>query len=159
MMDLGPGNPSLFGATPSPGGCDFTVFSKHATAVTLVFFDGPRDARPSRSIVLDPSVHRTGDVWHIRVAGVGHGQLYGWLADGPWEPEGPGHRFNRHKLLLDPYAQAVVGRYDWNRPEAYSYDRFGPGTVPVPNRSRRPRPIRGPTGPSRKRSPTSKTSG
>jgi isoamylase len=126
MMDLGPGNPSLFGATPSPGGCDFTVFSKHATAVTLVFFDGPRDARPSRSIVLDPSVHRTGDVWHIRVAGVGHGQLYGWLADGPWEPEGPGHRFNRHKLLLDPYAQAVVGRYDWNRPEAYSYDRFGP---------------------------------
>lgn len=126
MTTLGPGNPSLFGATPSPGGCDFTLFSKHATAVTLVFFDQPRDAVPSQRIPLDASLHRTGDVWHVRVPGVGHGQIYGWIVDGPWQPEGPGHRFNRNKLLLDPYAKAVVGGYDWNRPEAYAYDWLGP---------------------------------
>jgi len=124
MNTLGPGRPTHFGATPTPGGCDFALFTKHARSVSLVFFDeasGP----PSRRIDLGPD-HRTGDVWHVHVPGVGHGQLYGWVVDGPWDPEGAGHRFNKNKLLLDPYAKAVVGGYDWNRAEAYSYDRYGP---------------------------------
>ena len=124
MHPLGPGNPSLFGAIPAPGGCHFSVFSKNATAVELLFFDAPGDGIPSRRIVLDSTVHRTGDVWHIHVPGVGHGQLYGYLVDGPWSPES-GHRFNPHKLLLDPYAKAVVGGYNWNHPEAYAYDWSG----------------------------------
>jgi len=127
MDTLPPGDPTLFGATPAPGGCRFTLFSKHATGVELALFDGPQDPQPARRIRLDPEVHKTGDVWHVEVPGLGHGQLYGWLVDGPWEPEGPGHRFNRHKLLLDPYAKAVAGGYDWHRPEAYAYDRTGVG--------------------------------
>jgi len=125
MTPLGPGNPTRFGATPAPGGCDFSLFSKNATAVELLFFSKTDEAVPSRRITLDSTVHRTGDVWHIHVPGVGHGQLYGYLVDGPWQPEGEGHRFNPHKLLLDPYAKAVVGGYDWNRPEAYAYDWSG----------------------------------
>jgi len=125
MMSFGPGNPSLFGATPAPGGCDFSLFSKNATSVDLLFFHRPDDLVEYRRITFDSTVNKTGDVWHIHVPGVGHGQIYGYLVDGPWQPEGAGHRFNPHKLLLDPYAKAVVGGYDWNRPEAYSYDWNG----------------------------------
>jgi glycogen operon protein len=125
MSQLGPGNPSLFGATPAPGGCHFSLFSKNATAVELLLFGRPDSAAPERRIVLDSTLHRTGDVWHVHVPGVSHGQIYGYLVDGPWQPEGEGHRFNVNKLLLDPYAKAVVGGYDWNRPEAYAYDWSG----------------------------------
>jgi glycogen operon protein len=126
MVPLGPGNPTSFGATPAPGGIAFSLFSKNATAVELVFFDEPRSGVPCRRIALDSTVNKTGDVWHVLVPGVGHGQIYGWLVDGPWHPEAEGHRFNRHKLLLDPYAKAIVGDYDWNRDEAYAYLRGGP---------------------------------
>lgn len=125
MTSYGPGNPSFFGAEPAPGGCHFSLFSKNATSVDLLFFDAPDSPEPSRRISFDSTVNKTGDVWHIHVPGVGHGQIYGYVVDGPWQPEGAGHRFNPHKLLLDPYARAVVGGYDWNCPEAYSYDWYG----------------------------------
>jgi glycogen operon protein len=126
MSHFGPGNPSLFGAILAPGGCRFSLFSKNATSVEILFFEKPGDSVPTQRVVFDSTVNRTGDVWHIHVPGIQHGQLYGYLVDGPWHPEGEGHRFNPHKLLLDPYAKAVVGGYEWNRNEAYSYDRFGP---------------------------------
>jgi len=126
MSSYGPGDPSHFGATPAPGGCRFSLFSKNATSVELLLFRHPEDEVPVRRIPFDSTVHKTGDVWHITVPDVDHGQLYGYLVDGPWQPETEGHRFNAHKLLLDPYAKAVVGGYQWNRNEAYSYDRYGP---------------------------------
>ncbi len=125
MSPYGQGNPSLYGATPATGGCGFSLFSKNATSVEILFFDNPDDAAPARRILFDSTVNRTGDVWHIHVPGIRHGQLYGYLVDGPWHPEDEGHRFNAHKLLLDPYAKAVVGGYEWNRNEAYAYERFG----------------------------------
>ena len=42
------------------------------------------------------------------------GLVYGLRAHGPWQPQ-HGHRFNPHKLLLDPYARETVGRFEWQR--------------------------------------------
>ena len=107
MTSYGPGNPAVFGATPVPGGCSFSLFSRHATAVELLLFDAIDAKAPSTRIAFDPIRHRTGDVWHVHVPGVKNGQLYGYLVDGPWAPD-QGHRFNKHKLLLDPYAKAIA---------------------------------------------------
>lgn len=114
------GDPYLFGATLNPEGCNFAVFSKHATAVMLLLFDRPDSETPAATLPLDPRVNKTGDVWHIFVAGVQAGQLYGYVVDGPYQPA-KGHRFNNTKLLLDPYAKAVVGNYHWDDPAAYEY--------------------------------------
>jgi glycogen operon protein len=70
---------------------------------------------------LDPVRHRTGDVWHVWVRGIPAGQLYGYRIDGPYLPE-EGHRFNPHKLLLDPYARALAGVENWDFPAARGYD-------------------------------------
>jgi len=53
------GSSSPPGATPSPGGVNFSLFSRHATGVQLLLFDGVDDARAARRIRLDPAVNRT----------------------------------------------------------------------------------------------------
>lgn len=116
-----PGDPYLLGAVLHHNGCNFALFSKNATDVTLVFFNKPDDNEPSIRIPLDKKINRTGDVWHIFIHGIEEGQLYGYLVDGPYWPEKQGHRFNVNKLLIDPYAQAVYGSYDWSKPEAFGY--------------------------------------
>lgn len=115
-----PGLPYNLGANMDHQGANFALFSKHATSVELLFFNQPEDAEPSHRFLLDPYANRTGDVWHIYLYDIKPGQLYGYLVDGPFRPE-EGHRFNRHKLLVDPYAKAVAGRYLWDKPAAYNY--------------------------------------
>ena len=51
---------------------------------------------------------RTLGIWHGELPDVPVGQLYGFRADGPWDPT-HGRRFNPAKLLLDPYARAITG--------------------------------------------------
>ena len=51
---------------------------------------------------------RDAEVWHGFVPGVGAGQLYGFGVNGPFDPA-QGLRYNPAKLLLDPYARAIVG--------------------------------------------------
>jgi glycogen operon protein len=114
-----------FGATPTPLGTQFAVFSRHATAVSLLLFDSPEDATPAHEIPLDPRLNRTGDVWHVRVEGVGPGTLYLYRVDGPYEPE-KGHRFNRNKLLLDPYVKAVTGNFTWRLADARGFNPSSP---------------------------------
>ena len=58
---------------------------------------------------------RTAFVWHGLVRGIQPGQRYGYRVEGPWQPEN-GHRFNPHKLLVDPYAKALTGDVDWKAP-------------------------------------------
>ena len=82
-----PGKPLPFGASPNARGTQFSVFSRNATAVTLVLFDSPQSSRPLREIGLDPHLNRTGDVWHVQVDGVGPGAYYVYRVDGPWQPE------------------------------------------------------------------------
>src|SRR4029453_955229 len=98
-----PGTPYPLGATWDGEGTNFSVFSEHATGVQLDLFDAPEDGTPTRSIDLH---ERTDQIWHVYLPDVRPGQLYGFRIDGPYTPR-EGHRFNRHKLLIDPYAKAV----------------------------------------------------
>jgi glycogen operon protein len=97
------------------------VFSRHATAVSLLLFDDPQAAEPFAEIPLDASTNRTGDIWHAQVDGAGPGTYYLYRVDGPYQPR-KGHRFNRHKLLLDPYVKAVTGSFTWDFADARGYD-------------------------------------
>lgn len=124
-IETTPGKPLPLGATPTATGVNFAIFSRHATTVWLHLFDQPQAGAPSHTFELDPIANRTGDIWHIHLAGVGHGQLYLYRMDGPYRPA-EGHRFNKHKPLLDPYARAVTGGFRWDFRQAYAYDRSDP---------------------------------
>ena len=97
-----PGRPFPLGATWDGEGTNFSVFSEHATGVTLCLF-GPDDAETRVALT-----ERTAYVWHGYLPGVGPGQRYGFRVDGPWAPA-EGHLFNPAKLLIDPYAKAIDG--------------------------------------------------
>ncbi len=101
------GMPFPFGARLMGDGVNFAIFSRHATGVRLDLFDNPEDAMPSRSIILDPVRNKTGDIWHVWLEGIRHGQLYGFRVAGPYAPR-EGHRFNPDKLVVDPYATAIA---------------------------------------------------
>ncbi|MGA7244215.1 MAG: glycogen debranching protein GlgX [Terracidiphilus sp.] len=116
------GNPLPIGGAHEQGrGVNFVLFSRHATGVRLELYQHPDDSSPSRTIDLDPVRHRTGDVWHVWVRGIPAGQLYGYRVEGPYLPE-EGHRFNPHKLLLDPYTRALAGVENWDFLAARGYD-------------------------------------
>jgi isoamylase len=107
VTNVGPGRPDPLGATPQAGGVNFALFSYHASQVELLLFDRPDQAQPSAVFRLDPDTHRTGSYWHIFIPGLSAGQLYGYRVHGPYQPE-HGLRFDPAKLLLDPYARAVI---------------------------------------------------
>jgi len=109
------GAPSPLGATPSPDGVNFSVFSRHATGLELLLFDRVDDTKPASVVRLDPSANRTYYYWHAFVPHVRPGQLYGYRVDGPFDPS-HGMRFNSAKVLLDPYGRAVAV------PSAYDRD-------------------------------------
>ncbi|NDJ60386.1 MAG: glycogen debranching protein GlgX [Chloroflexi bacterium] len=113
QADIQRGESYPLGATVCPDGVNFCVYSKDCTALDLLFFDQPDDHIPSRVIALEPEVNRTLHYWHVFVRGVQPGQIYGFRADGPFRPD-HGLRFDRRKLLLDPYGRGVVlgNRYD-----------------------------------------------
>jgi glycogen operon protein len=98
---------SPLGATVVEQGVNFSLFSRTATGVELVFFDREDDATPSRVVRLDPAADRSYHYWHVFVPGVQPGQCYGYRVEGPAEPE-HGLRFDPTKVLLDPYARGVV---------------------------------------------------
>ena len=108
-----PGRPHPLGATVMNDGVQFSVFSRNASGVTLVLFESPDCAYPSSEIVLDPSLHRAGDIWHIWIEGLKEGQVYGYRISGKYDPA-RGHRFNNNKLLIDPYARAITGNFRWD---------------------------------------------
>ena len=116
------GNPLPIGGAHQQGnGVNFVLFSRHATGVRLELYQNSDDSSPTRVIDLDPVRNRTGDVWHVWVRGIPAGQLYGYRVDGPYQPE-EGHRFNPHKLLLDPYARAIARVENWDFLAARGYD-------------------------------------
>ena len=103
----GAGAAAPLGATPLDGGVNFSVFSKHASGLELLLFDGPDDATPARAIALHPHRHRTYHYWHMFVPGLQPGQVYAWRAHGSYVPD-RGLRFDGDKVLLDPYGRAVA---------------------------------------------------
>lgn len=110
-------HPYPLGPTITPEGTNFSVLSANATGMELVLFDHADDSQPARVIALDPLLNRTSHYWHILVSGIKPGQLYGYRADGPDDPPN-GHRFDRHKVLLDPYGKSVCIGENYDRAAA-----------------------------------------
>ncbi|MDQ2695258.1 MAG: glycogen debranching protein GlgX [Pseudomonadota bacterium] len=101
---LWPGQPFPLGATWDGEGVNFALFSAHAERVQLCLFDAlDRETRIDLPCMTD-------QIWHGYLPGAGVEQLYGFRVHGPYEPA-RGHRFNPHKLLIDPYARELVGRF------------------------------------------------
>ncbi|MGE0201117.1 MAG: glycogen debranching protein GlgX [Candidatus Melainabacteria bacterium] len=103
-MLLLPGKHYPLGATWDGQGVNFAIFSEHATAVELCLFDSVEATDASANFLL---LESTDHVWHGYLQGIQPGQLYGYRVDGPYDPK-QGHRFNPHKVLLDPYAKLVA---------------------------------------------------
>ena len=110
------GRSSPLGATVVDGGVNFSIFSRNATGVELLFFERD-DARPARSIRLDPATDRTYHYWHVFVPGARPGQIYGYRVEGPSD-FARGMRFDPSKVLLDPYGRGVVVPKDYSRDAA-----------------------------------------
>ena len=115
------GQSSPLGATMVPGGVNFSVFSRSASSMELLFFDREDDARPSRVIQIDPVANRTYHYWHVFVPDVRSGQIYGFRVHGPFDPAN-GLRFDPSKVLLDPYGRAVVVPKNYSRAAAVMKD-------------------------------------
>ncbi|MEA2987480.1 MAG: isoamylase, partial [Alphaproteobacteria bacterium] len=105
-MTLSAGTPHPLGATFDGQGTNFALFSANAEKVELCLFDAGGGRERARVALPE----RSGDVWHGHVSEVGPGQAYGYRVHGPYEPV-QGFRFNANKLLLDPYARQLVGRF------------------------------------------------
>jgi glycogen operon protein len=91
-------------------GVQFIVYSRSATAMRVLLYDGVDDPEPAEVISLDPGRDRWGDIWSVFVPRLGPGQLYHFQADGPFDPE-RGQRFDGTARLIDPYARALAGRF------------------------------------------------
>ncbi len=111
------GRSNPLGASIVDGGTNFSLYSRAATGVQLLLFDHEDDAKPAQTLRIDPATNRTYHYWHVFVPGVKAGQLYGYRVEGPCVPES-GLRFDPEKLLLDPYARAVVIPKHYNRDDA-----------------------------------------
>ncbi|WP_315831024.1 glycogen debranching protein GlgX [Bradyrhizobium prioriisuperbiae] len=109
------GLPNPFGATWDGKGTNFALFSANATRVEVCLFDAS-GAKETARIELP---EYTDQVFHGYLPGIGPGTFYGYRVHGPYEPNA-GHRFNPHKLLLDPYARAHAGQLTWN-PAVFGY--------------------------------------
>jgi glycogen operon protein len=109
------------GPSISLEGVNFCLFSKNAIWVELLFFNDVADIEPSHVFRLDPAKNKTYHYWHIFVAGVKAGQLYGYRIHGPFEPA-KGHRFDSSKVLVDPYAKSLAVPPLFNR---IALNKFG----------------------------------
>ncbi len=105
------GNPFPLGATVRDGGVNFALFSAHAKGVDLCLFDSAESHKESARIRLKDITH---NIWHTFVPGLKPGQCYGFRVYGPYNPQG-GHRFNPGKVVLDPYARAIAGKFHWDK--------------------------------------------
>uniref|UniRef100_A0A0D6R0S4 isoamylase n=1 Tax=Araucaria cunninghamii TaxID=56994 RepID=A0A0D6R0S4_ARACU len=105
------GTHSPLGVSQVDNGINFSLFTKHATSVTLCLYLGASKGDSEvQEITLDPTKNKTGDRWHVCIENLPlSGVLYGYRVDGPqgWQE---GHRFDKNLILLDPYAKLVEGR-------------------------------------------------
>ena len=115
-MQIWPGSAYPLGATYDGSGTNFALFSEVAERVELCLFDA--DGAEERHDLPEMD----GFVWHAFLPGVEPGQRYGYRVHGPYDPS-RGHRCNPSKLLLDPYAKAIDGRFEWGQ-ALFSYN-FG----------------------------------
>jgi glycogen operon protein len=105
-----PGQPYPLGATWDGLGVNFALFSENASRVELCLFDSVHSKAESKRIVLS---EYNNNVFHVYLPHILPGQVYGYRVYGPYAPE-QGHRFNHHKILVDPYAKAIVRPIVWD---------------------------------------------
>ena len=115
-MEAWPGTAYPLGATFDGSGTNFAIFSESAERVELCLFD--EDGTETRVELQDVDAF----VWHAYLPQVQPGQRYGYRVHGPYDPEN-GQRHNPNKVLLDPYAKAMAGAFDWDQ-SLFGYD-FG----------------------------------
>ncbi|MBU1044705.1 MAG: glycogen debranching protein GlgX [Candidatus Omnitrophica bacterium] len=115
--EISPGSKDSLGATLSDKGVNFALFSQNATEVFLVLFDDP-SGEQTDFIKME---NKTDNIWHVFVKGVKAGQLYGYKVNGEYNPA-EGKRFNPYKLLLDPYAKAITGKFENQDNLIFAYD-------------------------------------
>jgi isoamylase len=106
-MQMWPGQPFPLGATFDGVGTNFSLFSEVAQRVELCLFD----ETGAETRVELPEM--TAFCWHGYLPDIRPGQLYGYRVHGPFDPD-QGHWCNPAKLLIDPYAKAIDGLWDWN---------------------------------------------
>jgi isoamylase len=97
------------GATWDGKGVNFALFSEHAEKVELCLFDAKGNHEIHRILMPEQTDH----IWHCYLPEARPGMLYGYRVYGPYAPS-EGARFNHYKLLLDPYAKAIVGPLRWS---------------------------------------------
>ena len=108
------------GTTVDDSGVNFALFSAHAEKVELCIFD-EHGRKELMRFILPLCQH---DIWHGFLKGAKAGLVYGYRVYGPYIPA-LGHRFNHHKLLLDPYAKALSGTFSWSD-RHFAYDLNAP---------------------------------
>lgn len=108
------------GASWDGEGVNFALFSAHAERVELCLFD----AEGENELMRYDLPEKTHDVWHGYLPGLCPGSVYGYRVYGPFDPHS-GHRFNHHKLLLDPYARQLKGSFTWDESH-FAYQPGGP---------------------------------
>lgn len=104
------------GATYDGKGTNFALFSENATGVELCLFDS-KGLKEQERIPLE---NNDNGVWHIYLENIKPGQIYGYRVNGPYDPL-RGKRFNKNKLLVDPYAKKLTGSLVWNK-AIFAYD-------------------------------------
>ncbi|HEV7956699.1 MAG TPA: glycogen debranching protein GlgX, partial [Marisediminicola sp.] len=115
-METWPGSAYPLGATFDGSGTNFALFSESAEKVELCLFD--EEGVETRIQLHEVDAY----VWHCYLPQLQPGQRYGYRVHGPYDPKS-GKRANPNKVLLDPYAKATCGDFDWD-PSLFSYN-FG----------------------------------
>ena len=116
IISLSAGKPYPLGSTMTEHGVNFSLFSANATKVVLCVFDPETHVEVAQYIL----THKTHHIWHGELVGAQAGLVYGYRVFGPYQPE-LGHRFNHHKLAMDPYTKQLVGELKYDN-AIYAYD-------------------------------------
>ena len=110
-LEIWPGKPYPLGAHWTTEGCNFAVFSEHASRLDLCLF---RAETPDQEAYRIRMMEQTDLIWHVFIPKLSTGWRYGFRAHGEWNPKS-GQLYNPNKLLLDPYVKAVDGEIDWGK--------------------------------------------
>jgi isoamylase len=113
------GSPHPLGAIVLPDGVNFSLASSNATGVELLLFSAHDAPEPFQTIRFDPYVNKSFHFWHVFVRGLKPGVHYGYRIDG--RSDSAGQRFNKNKVLIDPYARGNSDFF-WDRASACTPD-------------------------------------
>jgi isoamylase len=104
------GTPGPMGVTwvPALNSWNFALYSRRATAVTLLLYTVGDQVHSSLEVRLNPRINKSGRIWHCWVPadqakGVAY---YAYRVEGRRDPDN-GYYFDPQKILLDPFAPAV----------------------------------------------------